>query len=410
MKKILLVLKTEIINVVTRRSFIILTFGLPIVAFVLFTVVTNLNQRNPQSLEGVFSEVVTGEEVEGYVDHSGIIKALPSDVSPERMVSFVDEASAYQALENGEVIAFYIIPEDVIETKEIVLIKPDFNPISANTTNWVMNWVFKVNLLNGDENLTAHVNHPLVVTRQPLEQVVERDDDNLLTFFVPYGTTMLFYFVILGSSSMLLGSVTKEKENQVIEVLMLSVSPTELLTGKIIGLGITGLLQTVIYSGLLYTLLTLSGRTSPTAAAIQLPPTILVWGIVFFILGYTLYASLMAGMGALVPNMREASQTTFVVIAPLIVPMFFMTVLIQKPYSVGAIILSLFPLTAPVSMMTRLAVGGIPIWQPILAAVLMVITAILIIRAVSGLFRAQTLLSGQEFKLKLFFQALLGRA
>ena len=125
MKKVLLVLKTEIINVMTRRSFIILTFGLPIVAFVLFTVVTNLNQNSPESLAGVFTESVTGEEVEGYVDYSGIIKALPSDVSPERIVSFIDEASAYQALENGEVNAFYIIPENVIETREIVHLEAD---------------------------------------------------------------------------------------------------------------------------------------------------------------------------------------------------------------------------------------------------------------------------------------------
>ena len=106
---------------------------------------------------------------------------------------------------------------------------------------------------------------------------------------------------------------------------------------------------------------------------------------------------------------REASQATFVVIAPLIVPMLFISIMLEQPHGPISTFLSLFPLSAPVAMMTRLASGGVPVWHPILAVVLSLLTAALILRTVTGFFRTQTLLSGQEFKVSLFFKAMIGK-
>ena len=145
------------------------------------------------------------------------------------------------------------------------------------------------------------------------------------------------------------------------------------------------------------------------STAFKLPVEFLAWGAVFFILGYLVYASLMAGLGALVPNMREASQATFVVIFPLIIPMFLMNVLIEAPHGSVSTALSLIPFTAPVVMMTRLSAGGVPWWQPPVAVVLLVLTVVLVVRAVSGMFRAQTILSGQPFNIRRFLLALIGK-
>jgi len=131
---------------------------------------------------------------------------------------------------------------------------------------------------------------------------------------------------------------------------------------------------------------------------------------VYFLLGYAMYASLMAGLGAMVPNLREASQATCVVILPLIIPLFFINALIGQPGSTLSVVLSLFPLTSPVAMMTRLATGSVPWWQPFLAAVLQGLTALLIVKSVAGMFRAQYLLTGQAFNVKLFLKALVGKA
>jgi ABC-2 type transport system permease protein len=410
MRKTLLVLKTEIINVLTRRSFLIMTFGVPVVGFLLFMGVNRLNENNPETLESIISAPAPSQVAEGYVDYSGVIESIPSDIPPGRLIPYATEEEAERAIENGEISAFYIIPQDTIVSGDIFLVKPDFTPFPSDRDDWVIHWTFKVNLLGGDENLTAQVNNPMDVNRVPLLPETGRDEDSPLTFIVPYATTMLFYIIILASASMLLNSIAKEKQNQVIEVLMLSLTPRQMLTGKIVGLGITGLLQTIIYTGISYSLLILSGRTSTTAANFNLPPTILGWGLLFFLSGYAIYASLMAGLGALVPNIKEASQATFVVIFPMIIPLFLMTALIEEPNGTISMILSIFPFTAPIAMMTRLAATTVPIWQPLLAVGLMILTAILVIRSVAGLYRAQVLLSGQEFKVSLFFRALLGRA
>jgi ABC-2 type transport system permease protein len=188
------------------------------------------------------------------------------------------------------------------------------------------------------------------------------------------------------------------------------VKPRQLLTGKIIGLGIAGLVQAVIWLGTSYVLLRLSGRTFQLPSEINISISFLTWGIVFFLLGYAVYASLMAGLGALVPNLREASQATIVIMIPMMIPMMLSnTVFAQAPNGVLAVVLSLFPLSAPIAMLARLSMGGVAWWQPIAAAVLLALTALVILRAVARMFRAQSLLAGQGFKLNLYFRALLGR-
>ena len=218
-----------------------------------------------------------------------------------------------------------------------------------------------------------------------------------------------FYIVILTSASLLLNSISSEKQNRMMEILMTSVTPSQMLTGKIIALGLVGLLQTIVWSGSGYLLLLISGRQFALGDAFKLPPSILIWGVVFFLLGYAVYASLMAGLGALVPNIREASQTTTVVIIPLVIPLMFISSLIQAPNSPLSVFLSLFPLTAPVSMMTRLAATTVPFWQSALAAALIAITAFLLIKSAARMFRAQNLLSGQSITTKGFISALFGK-
>ena len=117
----------------------------------------------------------------------------------------------------------------------------------------------------------------------------------------------------------------------------------------------------------------------------------------------------MAGLGALVPNLQEASQATIVVIWPLLIPLFFMVSLIENTHGGLAIGLSIFPLTAPIAMMARLAVGGVAWWQPFVAAGLLVMTIMFVMRAVSRVFHAQTLLSGQPFSVKRYVGVFVGR-
>ena len=408
MKKTFLVLVTKIVNTVMRPSFFIITFGLPVIAFLLFTVFSNASESEQQSITSLF--VSSGEiETHGFVDHSGLIQMLPSDITEEMLVAYPDEASARVALEQGEITGFYIIPEDVIESGELLVVTSDFSPVSSGSDGRMIEWTVMVNAVGGDEELAAQVRYPMIVTRVPLGEATTADEDNPLAFAVPYAVTLFFYMIIFGSASMMLNSIGKEKQNRVLEVLLLSVSPKQLLVGKIIGLGLVGLLQTFIYTSIGVTLLKISGRSFEAAANFGLPSNLVMWGLIFFVLGFSIYASLMAGAGALAPNTREASQITFLLIIPMIVPLFFLSALIRDPNGTLSVAISLFPFSAPVAMMTRLTASTVPAWQLALTIGLMLATAYLIIVMVARLFQAQTMLSGQEFKPKVFFRALIGK-
>jgi ABC-2 type transport system permease protein len=413
MKKTLTVLVNEIVTILARPSFWLASLGLPLVGAVIFAAVGWIN-RNAEAAQAV-SQVFSGPQTtlrEGYVDLSGSIRQIPESVPPDTFAAYPDEASARQALASGEISAFYIVPADYIQTGKITYVRPDFNPLaSSGDQSGLFEWVLQVNLAGGDVMKASLLNGPMDVQEVSLAPAsAQFEADSPLSFFVPYAVTLLFYILIISSASLLLGNISKEKENRIIEVLLTSVTPRQLLTGKILGLGIIGLGQTVLWLGTSYVLLNLSGRTFQLASAIHLPVSFLAWGLVFFLLGYAVYASLMAGLGALAPNLREASQATFVIILPLMVPLFFSsTVFAEAPNGAIAVTLSLFPLTAPVAMMARLSTGGVEWWHPWLAAVLLAVTAVLIVRGVAGMFRAQSLLSGQEFNVKRYFRALVGK-
>ena len=151
----------------------------------------------------------------------------------------------------------------------------------------------------------------------------------------------------------------------------------------------------------------IGGATLRLPPCFSLPISLLIWGIIFFILGYAIYATMMAGAGALTPKLSQYTSVYFVVSSPLLIAYFFSLMLAMRPHSTLAVVLSIFPLSAPIMMITRLTVGNVPLWQPMTAVVLSILMAVLIIRAVARMFRTQMLLSGQPFSIQRYLKALM---
>ena len=406
MRKTLLVGIYEVVTTLTRRSFLIVTFGLPLVSALIFFIVSSLNpdtRDSITSMSGLASSqgsAATQNKPDGYIDRSGLILSIPSAVPDGELIEFADEAAAQDALNKKSIRGYYLIPLDYLHTGEIIYVRFDYNPLSASEQSGLIEWVLRVNLLGGDVRLANQISDPLDLEVTVLEPPNDRDQDNPLSFFLPYGVTFIYYLIILASASLLLNSITKEKENRMIEIMMLATTPRQLLAGKFMGLGLIGLLQAILWLGTGFVLLRFSGTTFQIPEAYQLPISFLIWGLIFFLLGYAVFASLMAGIGALVPNIREASQVTLIVMAPLLLPLMLISVLVRDPNGGLAVGLSLFPFTAPVTMMMRLSATEVPLWQTLLSIVILVITAILILRIVARVFRTQTLLSGQSLNVR----------
>ena len=410
MKNTWLVLRQEVISTVTRRSFQLTAFGLPLISALLFAAFSLLNRSAPGAVSGILNPTQPSLTIpEGFVDQSGLIETIPDYVSEDDLRAYQDEASAKSALLSGEISAYYLIPEDYLASGQVVFVSSDFNPMDAFRGGSLIDQVLQVNLLEGDIHLANIVTNPFalqVMIQNPSNRL---NQDSPLAFFVPYSVMLLYYMLILMSAGFLVSSLNKERENRVLEIMLVTVTPRQLLGGKFIGLGLMGLLVNILWVGSAYGLMVLSGSTFQLPAEFQLAPYILVWGVVYFLLGYAVYASLLGAVGAMLPNLRETSQATMVVILPMIIPLIFISVLIAQPNGLLAVGLSLFPLTAPVTMMLRLTIITVPAWQLLLSVVILLLTAIFILRAAASMFRAQTMLSGHPLSLRNIYRMILGQ-
>lgn len=411
MNKVWIIFKTEFVNTVTRRSFLITLILVPLLPSVILGALTLFgNGETDMGETGLPQMSLEGAGIDGYVDLSRIITAFPEWIEEGQLLAFDSTEEARIATEDGEIQGFYVIDPDYLETGSVQYYLRDFNPFSTMGISGVMEALIQYNLLGGDPQLFAVYANPVQlewVDLTPTEE--EQEMDTVASFYIPYGVTLLFYFLTFSSASLLLNSIAKEKENRVMEILMNAVTPRQLLTGKILALGLVGLLQLVVWLGSGLVLLRLGGTTLNLPISLQLSPTLLFWGIPFFITGYLIYATIMAGVGALVPNIREASQATFMVIIPLLIPLFLASNIIEAPDTTLPLVLSLIPFTATSTIMTRLAVGPVPLWQLLTSLGLMVVTFFFLIRAVAKMFKTQLLLTGQKFSIGLFMKYLMGK-
>jgi len=409
MSKTLLVFRHEISTAFRRRSFLFAVFGLPVILFLAFVALSRIGEGQPVGSTGAASGPDTRNlQREGYVDLSGLIEEIHPDVPRGILTAYPDEDSARRAMQSGAIAAYYLVPPDYLETGSLIYVNPNYRPVSAEGQAWVMRWTLFANLVSNDPERMRAGNAMNVHVTALAPADARREVDSPLIFYIPYGMMILFTFVLMMSTGLLLNSVSAEKQNRTIEVLLLSVNARQMLVGKITALGMLGLLQAAVWFSAAYLLLGAGGRPIELPSGLELPASILPWGIAFFVLSFAVYGSLMAGLGALTSSPREASQSIFLVIWPMMISFVYSPMLPIDPHGAVATALSLFPLTAPFTMLARLVIGGVPWWQPWLAAALMAIAAVFIVRLVARMFQAQTLLTGQPFSARRYLRALFG--
>ena len=190
--------------------------------------------------------------------------------------------------------------------------------------------------------------------------------------------------------------VAEEKETRILESLLCTVAPEDLMVGKLVGLGGAGL--TLVGVWLVFGLQVAS---APLAMLqIEVPPLVILLGLLYFAFGYLFYASMMTGIGAIANNLREAQQLALTFTLMNFIPFYALTKILNSPNSRLTTGLSLFPLTAPTTMMMRLSVSSltgtvIPAWQVATSLGLLVLTALAALVLSAKLFRLGLLLYGK---------------
>jgi ABC-2 type transport system permease protein len=419
MKKTLLIMRHEFLTTFRRRSFQVFSLGLPILGAGILIIISLIRGAGPE-VPSDAPDMSQELKSEGVFDLSGLIDTVPADLP---LVLFEDEAAAQEALSLGEINAYYIVPADYIQRGEVIYVHPELTPMSSGSQEWMISRTLLVNMVGGDMALADRVWFPMELFVTDLASIPSGEDvtsgsctgadceSSILTRLLPMiMVVMLFMFIMFGSS-LIMRNITAEKQDKLIEIMMLSANPQQLLTGKLLGLGSASFLASLTWLLSLFFAMNVGGTTLNLPPGFSVPASLLASAVIFFLLGYALYASLMAGAGALVPKVKEMTSATWVVVSPLMAG-YMVGIIIYSiaPHGGLATALSLIPFTAPVVMVMRLAVGGVPFWQLLLSVGLMILTVVFVVRLVARTFRVQSLLSGEPFSARRFFAVLMDRA
>jgi ABC-2 type transport system permease protein len=222
----------------------------------------------------------------------------------------------------------------------------------------------------------------------------------LETFMTTFGFVVLLFMSLLLYGIAMLRGVLEEKSTRVMEVLLGSVTPDELMTGKILGIGLVGLTQMVIYmvtAGALR-LFVMMRMTGGDTAWIHdaLAPAKLVYFVVFFLLGYFFYTALFGAVGAVCNSEQEAQNMQQPLTMALMIPYIMTFFFVRNPDHIAAVIMSMIPPFAPMIMFTRLSVGSVPSWQVVLAVALLIASTWLVFRGAAKVFRIGILMYGKR--------------
>lgn len=316
---------------------------------------------------------------------------------------FATQAEALDSLAAGTVNVALVIAPDFLESGRIRRYEHDTRVFTSSGDDRALRFWLTRNLLAGHTD-SARVQRAWTLGRATDLYVPARaggyelkDDTRELTaFLLPFLLGMVLSIAIITGGQYLLQGVSEEKESRILESLVCTVSPDELMAGKLIGLGGAGL--TLVGIWLVVGIAALS--TSFAFLKIELPASLAVLGLLYFLGGYLFYASVMTGIGGITNNLREAQQFAMALTIANFFPFYVLVKILNSPNSGIAVGMSMFPPTAATTMMMRLSAGAltgavIPAWQIALSLGVLALSGVLALVLSARLFRLGLLMYGK---------------
>jgi len=222
-----------------------------------------------------------------------------------------------------------------------------------------------------------------------------------------FGIAFFFYFILLIYGQMIVRAILEEKQSDIVEIMVSSLRPWELMLGKIVGVGAVGIAQMAVWA-LVFALAAVYGLTAGAStlaeAGIDLASIPVPWGSLvlmffFLIFGYLLYAGMFAGAGATISNEHDAQQVMLPITMLIILPFIATQGVIQSPNAGWGVILSLVPFFSPLVMPARLFATSVPVWQWLVSLVLLGILVLGAAWVAGRIFRVGILMKGQRANL-----------
>lgn len=380
---------------VRRPDFIIFTSLVPLLGIVALIVSLFFGRQAGGAIVRMFD---SGSDVTAVVDRSGeFTPILPR--FEEEYVHYGDEAEARTALESGELQRVVVVPDTYRQEGEVTVVTEGSRFSGSGTSG--LRAFFTAHLVEeiGDETLQARL---IDTYDAQVEYIGEQAQASggvageILSFIVPFLFGILLAVTIFVSSGYLVRSVAEEKSSRVIEIVLSSVTPQQLLAGKVVGLGALGLTQILVWiasaAGLSGGLVVLAGIMLPLLMRVE------VFGLalVFYILGFGVYAVLIAAIGTLGSSFQESQQITGIFIFIAAIPMMLTGVIMTNPDAMVVRVLAWFPLTAPTTMMLRLPLADVPWFDVAGSIILLLVTIPVVVWLGAKVFRLGMLMYGKR--------------
>ncbi|TNF45465.1 MAG: ABC transporter permease [Bacteroidetes bacterium] len=440
MNKTLLILKQEYLKRVKKKSFIILTLLVPFLFAGVFALVIFLSINNDKK-----------ERTIAVFDESTLFLNELGDEGLTKF-KFIPKEEYEQLkgkLKESEFYALLYIPHDIYTNNVAQLISEKQVPFELNEqieqklSRYIENDKRqKIIDETGIPDLEKRLSNTKTSIRLSTLKVSgtgeTRKSSSAIAFIASYAMGFIIYFFVFMYGAMVMRGVMEEKKSRIIEVIISSVKPVELMAGKIIGTALVGLTQVAIWIVLGMVVLTVAqgfftpesaqqvGQSimetqpsiNPAMAQAAEPnkvmevmemignlnlPLIIFAFLFYFLVGYLLYSSLLGAVGAAVDNEEDSQQMVFPVTIPLILSIMVLFPIARNPEGPVAFWFSIIPLTSPVAMMARIPYG-IPTWELLFSMFLLVLTTVGAIAGAAKIYRIGLLMYGKKVNLKELFK------
>jgi len=401
-----LVGKRDYLRTVRRRGYLFGTLLLPVGVAALMAISTFFSVDS-------LGEAVSGGGSVVIVNTSDVPVADISEGTIQ--LSTMSEEEARDQLDAGAISEYFVVPVDFRASGEVTRVEAPSEASlsrleSQESTDQLVNYLLRGALLEEagvNQQTAVRILQDVTITTVTTEGTEVSGWDVAAGIAVPMAFVGLFMISIFITSGYLLQSVTEEKENRVVEIVLSSIPAVSLMSGKILGLGGAGLTQVGIWVITALAALPLLSSQVADLGPIEIEPTILVLALVYFVLGYLAYGAIFAAIGAMAPGNREAQQYSGFLGFFAAIPFILFSVYLTDLDSLIVMALALFPLTTPTSMLLILGVSEDIPWHLVGASLVsLALFSALATWASARIFRATVLLYGVRPSLRQLIAAL----
>lgn len=403
MQKIWLVIRHEYRRHVLRRGFLFAILGMPLILGLIFAgsfFFASRSDSRPLETQPM-----------GLIAPTSVTQREPTADDP--ILLFDDEPAALAALEAGDISGYAVAAEDYFETGDFAVTHAGAlrNSFAEDDVEDVLFDYLRPSLIVANLPADAPADQVDVLTRRPdvtFESLSDPEDErNPLAFLAPFFMGIFFLVSTMTTAGYLIQAVVDEKENRTMEILITSLTPTQLMSGKILGLIGVGLTQLSAW------VLMLLLAVAVVRSRIDLPFPVTLDGatigvaVAWFVPLYVAVGALFAAIGISVTQVSEGRETAGPISLLVTLPLYLTWLLFENPNSTLALIMSFIPFSSPITMVTRMQFTEIPMWQYVVSWSLLALTAVLALWAVGRLLRVGMLRYGQRLSWREMQRALV---